>query len=296
MAYAPTMRVTHGTGVRTPTGKPIECGGPLRVNQASTFTGNATFEGTLAVTGAQTFTGATSFAALVTVAAGITFSGATGANDLNLTDNLADAASFQEGSNVYLRFVTTDSSEAVQAHQRLTTTDGVASGTARVVGGTAYAAISASDNLLASAGGSAHVDHAQTYSIPANTIKAGSRVRIRAMVRVTNASGTDTLETKLYIGGTTLVTTTAFDPDAAEDFVQIEFELIGRAAPGAAASCVGAGRWVTSDGGSLVHGAAILAPTNLATNGALIVKVSSKWSATTADTNARLEILTVEIE
>ena len=178
---------------------------------------------------------------------------------------------------------------------RLTTTDGVGSGTARVVGGRAYSNVAASDDLLASAGASAHVDFANTYSIPANTLKTNSILRIKAMVQATNASGTDTLETKLYIGGTTLVTTTAFDPDAAADFVQLDYELVARAAPGATASCTGMGRWVSSDGGSLVHGAAILVPTNLATNGALVVKLSAKWSSTTASTNARLEILDVEI-
>ena len=178
---------------------------------------------------------------------------------------------------------------------RITTTDGISSGTARVVGGRAYNAVSATDNLLASAGGSAHVDHAQTYSIPANTLGLAAALRIRYHVLVTDASGTDTLETKLYIGGTTLMTTTAFDPDAANDFVMGEFLLVPRAAAGATASCVGSGRWTTTDGGSLVHGVSLLGATNLATNGALIVKVSSKWSATTASTNARLETLFVEI-
>lgn len=178
---------------------------------------------------------------------------------------------------------------------RVTTTDGVASGTARVVGGRAYSAILATDNLLASAGASAHVDHSQTYSIPANTLKANSVLRIRYQVSVTNDSGTDTLETKLYIGGTTLMTTTAFDPSAATDFVIGEFTLVARAAPGGTASCVGCGTWVTSDTGVIISGGAIMAATNLATNGALVVKVSSKWSATTASTNARLEILNVEI-
>lgn len=188
-----------------------------------------------------------------------------------------------------------NSDGAVDVEGRLTTADGVASGTARVVGGRAYNAVSAADNLLASAGASAHVDFAQTYSIPASTLGLASALRIKYHVLVTDASGTDTLETKLYIGGTTLMTTTAFDPDAANDFVMGEFLLVPRAAAGATASCVGQGRWTSSDGGSLVHGVAILGATNLATNGALIVKASAKWSATTASTNARLESLFVEV-
>lgn len=178
---------------------------------------------------------------------------------------------------------------------RLTTTDGVASGTAKVVGGMASVAILNTDNLLASAGGSAHVDHAQTYSIPASTLKAGSVAKIRYLVRCDQADGTDTLETKLYLGATTLLTTTAFDPSAITDYVIGEFTLVARAAPGAAAAITGYGQWVTSDNGSETRGAAILAPTNFATNGALVIKVSSKWSSTTALTNANLTILNVEI-
>ena len=75
----------------------------------------------------------------------------------------------------------------------------------------------------------------------------------------------------------------------------MRLDAVSRAAPGAAVECVGAGRWVSSDGGSLVQGAAILVPTNLATNGALIVKMSAKWSSNTASTSARLELLNVEI-
>lgn len=178
---------------------------------------------------------------------------------------------------------------------RVTTTDGVASGTARVVGGRAYSAISATDNLLASAGASAHVDHAQTYSIPANTLKANSVVRISGSIAVTNADGTDTLETKLYIGGTTLLTTTAFDPSAVTDYVNFEFDLVCREDPSADSSFVGKGEWVTSDSAVLIWGSAILAATDLATNGALVIKVSSKWSSTTALTNARLTMLNVDI-
>ena len=105
---------------------------------------------------------------------------------------------------------------------RVYTQDGVVSGTQRIVGGRAYSAVSAADNLLSSAGASAHVDNAQTYSIPANTIKSGSHIKIKGHVNATDASGTDTLEVKVYLGSTTLTTTTAFDPDAAADFVIFE--------------------------------------------------------------------------
>lgn len=221
---------------------------------------------------------------------------------IQIPDNVAAAFEIREAATSYLTVVSTDSAEAFNLKVRTTTTDGVSSGTAKVVGGRAYSAVSTSDNLLASAGATAHVVFAQTYSIPANTLKANTVVRIKYQVRVTDASGTDTLETKLYLGGTTsdlngtvLMTTTAFDPDAANDMVIGEYELTARAAPAASAALVGFGRWTTTDGGSLVHGLGDLPTTNFATNGALILKVSAKWSATTASTNARLEIFNIDI-
>ncbi len=220
---------------------------------------------------------------------------ATGDFDIVLKDNLASALDITEGSTSYLRYITTNSSESIAAAQRLTTTDGVASGTAKVVGGQAYGAVSASDNLLASAGAGAHVDFAQTYSIPASTIKSGTHIKIRSHVNITDASGTDTLEVKLYIGATTLVTTTAFDPDAAADFVIADCDLWSREAPSADSALVGRCTFLTEDGTTQVAGGSILATTDLATNGALVVKASAKWSATEANTNARLEALDVEI-
>lgn len=178
---------------------------------------------------------------------------------------------------------------------RVTTTDGVSSGTARVVGGRAYVKTTLTDAVTAATSNGNHTDFASTYSIPANTLGLGSVTKIRGLVRVTDASGTDTLEIKVYIGATTLLTTTAFDPDAANDLVRFEFMLTSLAAAGATAAHVGEGVWVTSDGGSLVHGVASLASTNLATNGALVIKASAKWSSNTASTSANLDSLYVEI-
>lgn len=45
----------------------------------------------------------------------LTFSGATGANSMAMPDNLADALSVKEGSNSYLKFVTTDGGEKIVA-------------------------------------------------------------------------------------------------------------------------------------------------------------------------------------
>lgn len=154
---------------------------------------------------------------------------------------------------------------------------------------------SSSDTLLASAGASAHVDFAQTCVLEADLLQAGTVVRIRGCVDVADASGTDTLEVKVYIGGTTLLTTTAFDPDGTTDMVTFDFTLVSRAASSATSSCVGFGSWTSIDGSTVVTTPVKLAATNLATNGALTVKASAKWSSTTASTSAKLLAFNVEV-
>lgn len=178
---------------------------------------------------------------------------------------------------------------------RLTTTDGVASGTARVVGGNAFVGSNAADNVTAAASNNIFVAFAQSYSIPANTIKLGTTVRIKAAVTVSDASGLDTLTVETRLGGVTLIATTAVDPTTTSDTHLLEFEFTSRAAPGAAASCVGYGRWITNTAGTIAHGTGRIAPTNFATNGALVVDVRAKWSLNTANTSARLEMVNVEI-
>lgn len=184
---------------------------------------------------------------------------------------------------------------------RITTTDGVASGTARVVGGTAFADVNAADDITAATSNNAFVSFAQTYSIPANTLKQGSTIRISAAVRVTVATATvPTLTVKIRIGGTDLTVSTAVAPTAGQtnDSHHLEAELVSRAAPGAAVSCVATGWWGTSvnAGGTQASGTFNLSPTNLATNGALVVDVQAKWSTNAASNSARLEMLNVEIE
>jgi hypothetical protein len=211
--------------------------------------------------------------------------GVVGAVTGNVTGNIAGAVSAT---------TLTNSSTHISSG-RITTTDGVASGTARIVGGLVYNAVSASDNLLASAGGSAEAFFAQTYSIPANTINAGTLIDIEGYVAVTNADGTDTLVVKLHVGGSAIVTSVAFDPSATTDYVKFKAQFVGRAAAGAAASCVATGNWTSNDTGTEISGSNILAPTNFATNGALVVRVGATWSATTALTNARLEMLNIKV-
>lgn len=167
----------------------------------------------------------------------------------------------------------------------------IAGGSARVT-----ANVSATDNVTAVASNNSFVSFAQTYTIPANTMKLGTVLRVKVMVHVTDASGTDTLTCNIRIGGTSLIATTAVDPTTTSDHHILEFDFESRVAPGATASCVGYGRWTTNTAGTLVNGTALLAATNFATNGDLLLDVQAKWSSNTASTSARLEMLNVWID
>jgi hypothetical protein len=173
----------------------------------------------------------------VTMTGTLTRSGATGANIIAIPDNLADGLSIKESTNAYLTFVTTDSAEAINATKRLTTTDGVSSGTARVVGGRAYTNTAAS-TAITNTNTEALFD--TQYSLPANTLKAGTLVKIRYQGIATATNSTDTLTIKLYIGGlagTALISHAATDV-ANNDVFSGEISLICRTA-GASGTIVG---------------------------------------------------------
>jgi hypothetical protein len=179
---------------------------------------------------------------------------------------------------------------------RVTTTDGVASGTAKVVGGLAYS------NTAASAAHTNTTTEAlfdAQYSVPANTLKAGTVVKIRYQGIATATNGTDTLTIKLYIGGllgTALLTGTATDVANNAIFAG-EFTLVIRTA-GATGTMVGVGTHtdVPAASGTASHAITeILASTTIDTTAAQVIGVGADWSVADPGNSARLDILVVEI-
>jgi len=73
----------------------------------------------------------------VTMSGTLTRSGATGTNIVALTDNLADALNVKEGSNSYLKFVTTDSSESIVLGKAMTGVSSSVTGALTARSGTA---------------------------------------------------------------------------------------------------------------------------------------------------------------
>jgi hypothetical protein len=179
---------------------------------------------------------------------------------------------------------------------RMTTTDGVTSGTAKVVGGRAYSKVADTTSTSTT-----NEEALGSYTIPADTLKANSVLRVRFGVFVTNSDSTDTLTVRLRLGPTTL-TGTAIFTSAATDAVNSnilygDITLIARAAPGATAACsaYGLATYTQAASGTAAPVAFRMAPTNFATNGALHLEVTSQWSVAHANNDATCEFVEVEI-
>jgi hypothetical protein len=175
-----------------------------------------------------------------------------------------------------------------------TTTDGVASGTARVIGGTAFNAVVASSAVAST---SVETLFDQSYSIPAGTLKAGTLVKIKFQGIATTTVGSDTLIIKAYIGGlsgTALVTSSTTDA-VNNDIFAGEATLVVRTA-GNSGTFVGSSSFTKVEGASGTASRVdfITASTAVNTNAAQVVGVSATWNTANAN-SCRLDILAVEI-
>lgn len=218
---------------------------------------------------------------------------ATGATFLDLgTNTSATKWAVRSDSGTELVAVTGDA--VFTSVSAMTTTDGVASGTARKIGGVAACITAAGTSHT----GSTDEAVLASYSIPANTIKLGTVVRCRFLARVTADNGATTLTGRLRLGtttltGTELIVSSAVDTSSGHIF-EGEFVLVGRAAPGAAAAVVGCGSFADPGAAGGTRITANLNSTNFATNGALRLELTADWSA--ADANAvQAEIFVVEV-
>lgn len=219
-------------------------------------------------------------------------SGATGPINFT-TGNSEDGNS---GSIVFTIGTAGGTQGTIQAVGRLTTTDGVTGGTARVVGGRAFASVT--DSTPIAQAGAGYVAFDVSYTIPAATLKAGSMLRVRAVVRIsTLLNGAATAQARIRLGGTQLITTLASTGSAAGTRATLEAWLVASTAPGAAVPCSGTGTgiWTDTTGAIASFPTANAIPT-FATNGALVVDVAAQTSAA-GDGSGRLvlEQLIVEI-
>jgi len=171
---------------------------------------------------------------------------------------------------------------------RATTTDGVGSGDAAIVGGNIHCEV-VSNTITNTTTETTFAKH----TIPANTLKAGTIIRVRASVRVTGNAGADTLVIKVRLNGVTLYATSAAAL-LANDVAVFDFLIVSRAAPSAASSVHSSGLAIVSVGGTHGVKASCIAPANYATNGALDVDLRGLWSAASASDIAICESFVVD--
>lgn len=179
--------------------------------------------------------------------------------------------------------------------ERVTTTDGVASGTARIVGGAA-SILSAAGTALT---GSASEAVLASATLPASTIKLGTIVRAKYQGIISATTGATTLTIKFRFGTTTLTGTAIISGTATTTAANLifagEIEIVGRAAPGAAAACVATATFhEPTAAGAVTVKRAIMASTNFATNGALLLEATGQWNASDAN-SCRVDIFDVEV-
>lgn len=223
----------------------------------------------------------------------------TGVGGVSLADNLAAAWTVKQSSASYLTFVTTDAAESVAAGKRLTTTDGVASGTARIVGGVAFVDPSASTAVTGATETITNFDN--TYTLPAASLKVGTVVRIKARGHHTATTGSETLILTVRAGSTALAVTGNIDP-AANDMWEIDFEFEVRAV-GASGELVGTGvcRSGTRGGTTFVQhflgtGATTASHVVVDTTASQVLAIAITHQGSATDSNSsRMDSMTVKV-
>jgi hypothetical protein len=179
-----------------------------------------------------------------------------------------------------------------QLRQTDGTTDAAVNGW---LGGVVYNAVAAS------AAHTATTDEAlfdKQYSIPANTLKAGSVVKVRFQGIATGSNSTDTLTIKLYIGGlsgTAVLTGTATDATNNDVFTGEAMICIRTAGASGTLVAVASGNIVPAATRVAVPVYQITASTAIDTTAAQVVGVGIDWSTNNAGNTARLDIMVVEI-
>ncbi len=137
----------------------------------------------------------------------------------------------------------------------------------------------------------------KNYSIPPGTLKAGSVIKIKWQAIATTTIGSDTLQYKLYIGGTggTALQTSSATDAVNGDILTGEETIVIRTA-GNSGTFVAAGRFTKVEGASGTATSVDVATVSTAinTNAAQVIGVSTTCNCANAD-STQLEILTVEI-
>lgn len=186
--------------------------------------------------------------------------------------------------------VTVDADTSIALQQRTTTTDGVAAGIAKVVGGLAYSQVAASAAVTNS---KAEVDFDKVIELPIDTLKAGTTLKIRTQGIATATNGTDTLTIKVYLGTAVLLTTAAIDVTDGDVWFA-DLEVIVRTV-GTGGTLVASASYQDPDAAGTAPKWAYLGSTAIDTTAANTVKASATWSAASTANSCRQDMLSVVV-
>jgi hypothetical protein len=131
-----------------------------------------------------------------------------------------------------------------------------------------------------------------TVTIPANTLKVGDVIRIRAQGTAPATNSTDTLTINLKLGATTIATTGALDV-ANNDVFVLDIYLTIRTI-GAAGTFVANGQVTIGTPGTATFKVVNLASTAIDTTAANTLTVTATWSVANAGNQVRMDQLMVE--
>ena len=132
----------------------------------------------------------------------------------------------------------------------------------------------------------------QSVSLPADTLKKGDKLKIRARANVVDNNASDTLNLKLKLGAVEIAATGAVNV-ADADVGYFDAEVIIRE-DGAAGVLEAAGVTALGVIGTVTAKPFAKAPTAIDTTGALAVTVTATWNAAHADNEVELQHLSVE--
>jgi hypothetical protein len=130
-----------------------------------------------------------------------------------------------------------------------------------------------------------------TVTFPANSLKAGDVIRVRAQAIATATNSTDTLNLKLYIGATLIAQTGALDV-VNNDIGMFDVELVIRTA-GATGTFVAEGFAYIGTPGTANFKPVFLGSTTIDTTAAQAITLSGTWSVANAGDSCRLDVMNV---
>lgn len=156
--------------------------------------------------------------------------------------------------------------------------------------GTEYAAVAASAAVTNT---TTQTAFDKAHTIPANSLRAGDIIRVRAQGIATATNSTDTLAATLRLGNTDVVATPAVDV-ANNDIFYLDVDIVIRTV-GAGGTFVAAGAVANGASGTATCRPANKASTAVDTTADISVNVTATWSVANAGNSCRLDVLDVQV-